>query len=29
MIFGDFGQKRPKMAKKGVLGGFQGGQKKG
>jgi len=29
MVFGGFGQKRPKMAKKGVFGGFRGGPKKG
>jgi len=28
-VFGDFGQKRPKRAKKGVFGGFKGGPKKG
>jgi len=27
--FGGFGLKRPKKAKKGVFGGFQGGPKKG
>jgi len=29
MVFGGFGLKRPKMAKKGGFGGFQGGPKKG
>jgi len=29
MVFGDFGLKRPKRAKKGVFGGFRGGPKKG
>jgi len=29
VIFGGFGLKRPKRAKKGVFGGFQGDPKKG